>query len=85
VSKTSSEPKAQSVLQHDETTLSTKEMLDAQPKRTVRIRGNASNGAIKEENYEFVCINGHNYQIMKGVDVQVPQTVYDVLVDAGVI
>lgn len=61
-----------------------KALLDAQPKRMIRIRDNQVMGK-PVQNYEFVCINGHNYYIQKGVDVEVPQTVFDILVESGVI
>ena len=62
--------------------LSTKQLLDAQPKRTVRLKKNEDKNA---PNYETVCINGHTFQIMRGFEVQVPQTVYDILDEAGLI
>lgn len=35
--------------------------------------------------YEFVSVNGHNYQILKGIDVEVPLTVKEILENAGLI
>ena len=61
---------------------STKSMLDAQPKKQIRLRKNEDKNA---PNYETVCINGHTFQIMRGVEVEVPETVYDILDEAGLI
>lgn len=35
--------------------------------------------------YETVQINGHTFQIQKGVTVEVPESVYKVLEDSGII
>ncbi|MBQ1790671.1 MAG: hypothetical protein II008_10850 [Oscillospiraceae bacterium] len=35
-----------------------------------------------EQNYELVSVNGKTWQIMKGVSVQVPNYVYDVLAES---
>jgi hypothetical protein len=37
----------------------------------------------KAPNFETVQINGYTYQIQKGVEVEVPEEVYNVLVRAG--
>ena len=58
---------------------STKAALDAQPKRTIRLVKAGKN----ESNYETVQINGYTFQIRRGDEVQVPQTVYDILAEAG--
>ncbi len=71
----SSEQLAQAVL-------STKEALDRQPKRKIRIRKDPNP---KAPNYETCQVNGYTYTIMKGVDVEVPQTVYEILSEAGII
>ena len=63
-------------------TLSTKEQLDKQPKRKIRIRKDPNP---KAPNYETCQVNGYTYTIMKGVDVEVPETVYDILSEAGII
>lgn len=63
-------------------TLSTKEALDAQEKFVIRIRKDKDP---KAPNYETVQVNGYTYTIMKGVDVKVPMTVRDILVEAGII
>jgi hypothetical protein len=71
-----------SASQMEQITLNTKQQLDAQPKFLVRIRKDP-NG--KGPNYETVQINGYTFTIMKGKDVEVPQTVRDILVEAGII
>jgi hypothetical protein len=62
--------------------LSTRDMLNQQPKFKIRIR---KDGDPKSPNYETVQVNGYTYTIMKGVDVEVPQTVRDILVEANII
>lgn len=66
----------------EQVALSTKQLLDEQPKHRVRIRKDSDP---KAPNYETVQINGYTYTIMKGVDVEVPQTVRDILVTANII
>jgi hypothetical protein len=68
--------------QMEEVVLSTKAMLDKQEKFNVRIRKDPNP---KAPNYETVQINGYTFTIMKGVDVPVPQSVRDILVEAGII
>lgn len=65
-------------------TLGTKAQLELQPK--VRIRLQRKNPRIDPKNpeYEIVQINGHTFQIMKGVDVDVPQEVANILKEAGI-
>ena len=60
--------------------LSTKAMLDRQPKRKVRLR---KADDPKMPNYETVQINGYTFTIMKGVEVEVPEEVYNILVNAN--
>jgi hypothetical protein len=60
---------------------STKAILDAQPQREIRLMA-ARKG---ELNFEIVGVNGYNFQIQRGVAVKVPQTVYDILVEANLI
>lgn len=62
--------------------LSTKQLLDKQPKHKIRIR---KQDDPKMPNYETVQVNGYTYTIMRGVDVHVPETVRDILVEAGII
>lgn len=79
----------------DKVTKTTAELLRDQPKVKVRIYLNPDERkkleTAKEAGKavvwpsEFVSINGHNYQIQKGVDVEVPQTVKEILEDAGLI
>ena len=65
--------------------MDTKRLLDAQPKKTVRLKSVSKAPGVKEPNFETVCVNGFIYQIMKGVEVPVPETVYDILDEAGLI
>lgn len=60
----------------------TKAQLDKQKKYKIRIRKDPAPNAL---NYETVQVNGHTMQIMKGVDVEVPETVRDILIEAGII
>ena len=57
--------------------LTTKQLLDKMPKRNVRLPKSVDP---KDPNYETVQINGYTYTIMKGVDVEVPDEVYQILV-----
>jgi hypothetical protein len=61
--------------------LSTKQQLDAQPKHTIRL----PNAKKNDPNYEIVGVNGYNYQIKRGESVQVPETVFNILVEAELI
>jgi hypothetical protein len=68
--------------QMEQMVLETKAQLDQQEKSRVRIRKDKND---KGPNYETVQVNGYTFTIMKGVDVMVPQTVRDILVEAGII
>lgn len=61
-------------------TANTGAILAKQPKVKIRLRKEEDK---KAPNFETVQINGYTYQIMKGVDVEVPQTVVDILKEAG--
>jgi hypothetical protein len=54
--------------------------LALQPKRSIRLPKLAHP---KAPNYETVQINGYTYTIMRGVDVEVPDEVYQILNRAG--
>lgn len=79
----------------DAITKSTAELLKEQPQVKIRIylspeekkKLDAAKASGKNVDWpsEFVSVNGHNYQIQKGVDVEVPQTVRDILEEAGLI
>lgn len=79
----------------DQVTDSTKELLAKQPKVKVRIflpaeerkklEAAIENDKKVEWPYETVQINGHMFQIQKGKDVEVPQSVAEVLEQAGLI
>jgi hypothetical protein len=60
---------------------STKASLDAMPKAFIRLPKAGKN----DPNFETVQINGYTYQIMRGQDVEVPQLVKDILVEAELI
>jgi hypothetical protein len=62
--------------------LNTRDLLHAQPKYKIRIR---KDGDPKAPNYETVQVNGYTYTIMKGEDVEVPETIRDILVEANII
>ena len=66
----------------EQAVLSTKELLARQEKFKVRIRKDDNP---KAPNYETVQINGYTFTIMKGIDVEVPQSVRDILIEAGII
>lgn len=79
----------------DAVTKSTAELLKEQPQVKIRIylspeerkklEAAKSSGKNVEWPSEFVSVNGHNYQIQKGIDVEVPQTVKEILEEAGLI
>lgn len=68
----------------DRVIFSTKTKLDLQPKFKIRIRKDMGQDP-KAPNYETVCVNGYLIQIRKGFDVEVPETVRDILAEAGLI
>lgn len=79
----------------DQVTRSTAELLAEQPKRKIKLhlpqeemaklKAAQDNGKIVDWPYEVVSINGHIFQIQKGKEVEVPQSVADVLEQAGLI
>ncbi len=69
-----------SIAQMDQVVKTTAQILAAQPKQRVKLRKLEDPKAL---NYETVQVNGHTFQIMRGVEVEVPQTVYDILVESG--
>lgn len=79
VAPTSEQLSAEAQAQTDR--MRTKALLDAQPKRMVRLR-QAPKGqpALPDA---FVGVNGYNYQFHRGVDIEVPTTVYELLWEAG--
>jgi len=65
----------------DQDVRATATALDEQPKRTVRLyKGEPGKEPLPDE---FVHVNGHGYLIQRGVEVEIPQTVYEVLVQSG--
>lgn len=81
--------------QMDKITDDTKKQLDEQPKVSIKLhlpqeemkKIDAAQKAGKnaEIPFETVCVNGHIFQIQRGVKVEVPQTVADILEEAGMI
>jgi hypothetical protein len=79
----------------DAITKSTAELLKEQPQVRIRLylspeekkklEASKASGKNVEWPSEFVSVNGHSYQIQKGVDVDVPETVRDILEEAGLI
>ena len=61
----------------------TAKMLKEQPTRTVRLYQVPENSTDRPLPDEFVGINGHNYVIQRGKSVEVPESVYQVLEQAG--
>jgi hypothetical protein len=74
-------PAAPAVETFEAVRLSTKEQLDRMPKRKVRLR-KAGPGETPLPD-ETVCLNGYIYQIQRGVEVEVPEAIYDILDEAG--
>jgi hypothetical protein len=76
-------------------TKSTIELLNEQPKAKVKIWLSQEDrkkletakeaGKQVEWPFETVSVNGHIYQIQRGVEVEVPQTVKEILENAGLI
>ena len=57
-----------------------KAILDKEPKKTIRLP------LLKDKNsmnYVPVCINGYIYQVQRGVEVEVPKPVADLLAEGG--
>jgi len=79
----------------DTVTKSTAQLLREQPKVKIKLwlspeekkklETAKESGKNMEWPYEFVSVNGHNFQIQKGVEVEVPQTVAEILEQAGLI
>lgn len=67
----------------DRITRSTAEELADQPKRRIRLHQVPVAAGDPPMPDETVCINGYIYQIKRGEDVEVPESVYQVLVQAG--
>lgn len=81
--------------QMDAVTKNTKQLLDEQPKVSIRLflsqEEKKKIDQAKEAGkpvavpFESVCVNGYIYQIQRGEKVEVPQTVADILEEAGLI
>lgn len=59
----------------------TKALLDAQPKRKIRLR-QAPKGQPAFPD-AFAGVNGHNFQFQRGIDIEVPETIFELLYEAG--
>lgn len=57
-----------------------KAILDKEPKKTIRLPFLKDKNAM---NYVPVCINGYIYQVQRGVEVEVPKPVADLLEEGG--
>ncbi len=64
-------------------TTQTATALADQPRRKVRLYQVPKGSTDRKLPDETVCVNGHIYQIQRGVEVEVPQTVFEVLEQAG--
>lgn len=81
--------------QLDQVANAVKTQLDKQKKKSVRLylateerqKLEAAKAAGKKVQwpYETVNINGYTYQIQRGVEVEVPESVYEILVQANLI
>jgi hypothetical protein len=67
----------------DVVTQDTGAILSEQPKKTVRLYQVPPGSSDAQLPDEVVQINGYTYQIKRGEDVEVPESVYNVLKDAG--
>lgn len=87
--------KQMSEMEMENVTKSTAELLREQPQVKIKIymspeekrklESAKENGKNMEWPSELVSVNGHNYQIQKGIEVEVPQTVKEILEQAGLI
>ena len=57
--------------------------LKEQPTRTVKLYQVPKDSTDRPMPDEFVQVNGHGYQIQRGVTVEIPETVYEILEQAG--
>lgn len=69
--------------QMDQATADTGEALSEEPKKTVRLHQTPPNSTDAPLADEVVVVNGYTYQIQRGVDVEVPETVRDILEQSG--
>lgn len=77
---TTPEPSAAEIAKEEQ---DTKDALAAQPKRTIRLHQVPPDSTDRPLPDEYVHVNGYGYLIQRGVEVEVPETVYEVLVQAG--
>lgn len=82
-------------LQMEQVSTLTAKALSEQPKRkiklhlpyeeVVRLQNIEKAGKPANWPYELVSVNGHNYYITLGKEVEVPETVYEVLANAHLV
>jgi hypothetical protein len=65
--------------EHRRIAMTTAQALAKQPKVKIRLRALSKD----KPGDETVQVNGYTYLIMRGVDVEVPQTVADILIESG--
>lgn len=65
--------------EHRRIAMTTAQALAKQPKVKIRLRALTKD----KPGDETVQVNGYTYLIMRGCDVEVPQTVADILIEAG--
>lgn len=63
--------------------LAVKRMLDEQPKMRIRLHQVSEDSTDRPLPDEHVHINGYSYHLKRGVELEVPESVYEVLVQAG--
>ncbi len=63
----------------DKSAMDTGQILNLQPKKVIRLR-KAGKG---EQQFAECWVNGYKFEIARGVEVEVPQTVHDLLAEAG--
>jgi hypothetical protein len=61
----------------------TKKLLDKQPKKTVRLYQVPEDSNEEKLPPQAVSVNGYVYQIERGPYIEVPETVFDILHEAG--
>jgi hypothetical protein len=87
--KTEKERMTASAMRANERELSTKEQLDAMPKVRIRIAlppgVKADSAELKTKHYVTAQINGYTFQINRGVYVEVPEEIANILAEAGYI
>ncbi|MDP9474821.1 MAG: hypothetical protein M3R38_03875 [Actinomycetota bacterium] len=76
-------PRVASEAELSASVVDTARALREQPTRTVRLYQVPADSTDRPLPDEFVQVNGHAYQIQRGKTVEVPETVYEILEQAG--